>query len=258
MKLLPALGLTCAALLADAPLFAQANQPVYPVYDGFVRQTDGTLVLSFAYFNHNSDVVTIPAGETNGFGPAPADRGHPTRFKPGHHRYQCIMVVDANFDGKLRWRLTYGGTTTFTSERMLQYSWELEEAAARQAMRGIDVAKAPRGVCLNRPPIVRVLGLVAGGRGADGIQREGSRGLHATAGQELRIFGSVEDEGLPRGKPVTVTWKKMSGPGDVRFSDAAAARTRATFSAPGAYQLELAANDSERDARTTLNVFVKD
>ncbi len=33
--------------------------------------------------------------------------------------------------------------------------------------------------------------------------------------QELALNGSVEDDGLPRGSQVTISWKKNSGPGTV-------------------------------------------
>lgn len=228
--------------------FGQANQPVYPAYDGFFKNADGSLTLSFAYFNHNADTVTIPPGKNNQFAPEPLDRQQPTRFLPGQHRFHCIMVMGPEFDGKLRWTLSYGGTTTSTSEKMLQYSWELEEASVREAMRGVDLKAAPRGVCLNRPPVVRVLGLAAGrGRGS----------LTVTLPDDLRLFGFAEDEGLPREGTLTVTWSKISGPGTVAFSNPNAARTRASFSAPGAYQLELTASDSQRESRVQVGVTVK-
>lgn len=231
-----------------AALHAQANQPVYPAYDGFIKNPDGTLTLSFGYFNHNADTVTIPPGPTNQFAPAPLDRQQPTRFLPGQHRFQCIVVMGPDFDGSLRWTLSYGGTTTSSSEKMLQYSWELEDASVREAMRGVDLKTAPRGVCLNRPPVVRVLGLAAGrGRGS----------LTVTLPEELRLFGFAEDEGLPRERPLTVTWRKISGPGTVVFSNPNAARTRASFGAAGAYQLELMASDSERESRVQVTVTVK-
>lgn len=239
------------------PLLAQTSQPIYPVYDGFVRNPDGTLILSFAYFSHNSEPITIPAGPGNAFSHEPVDRQQTTTFLPGHHRFQCIMVVGPEFDGKLRWTVSHGGTTTATSENMLQYSWELDESAARQAKRGIDPIKAPRGVCLNRPPIVRMLGLAAAPAGPDGENRPGSRGLAVLLSEEARLFGSVDDEGLPRGAKMAVAWKKISGPGAVTFSDPTAARTRASFSEPGTYQLELSANDSERESRLQLTVTVK-
>jgi hypothetical protein len=229
-----------------AGLDAQQNQPVYPAYDGFIKNPDGSYTLSFAYFSHNADVVTIPPGAGNAFAPVPADRMQPTTFKPGHWRFQCVMVVGPEFDGKMRWTLTYAGTTTGTSERMLQSNWSLVEGAAELAK--IDYAKVPKGVCLNRPPQVRVLGITP--------RRGQVPTLAATVGEEFHLFGSAHDEGLPRGKEFVVGWKMLSGPGTVSFSNPNAARTKATFTAPGLYELELTATDSEFKATTRLNVNV--
>jgi hypothetical protein len=226
---------------------AQRNQPIYPAYDGFLKNPDGSYTLSFAYFSHNAEVVTIPPGPNNSWSPNPADRQQPTTFRPGHWRFQCVMVVNSDFDGKLVWNLSYAGTTTGTSQRMMQSNWNLVEGAAELAK--IDYAKAPRGVCLNREPIVRVLGSAGRGRGA-------APTLKAVVGENLSLFGSVNDEGLPRSGKLTTTWRMLKGPGNVSFENAQAARTHATFSAPGVYELELTANDGELSATTRLNVDV--
>jgi hypothetical protein len=227
-------------------LSAQTNQPIYPVYDGFRKNADGTYTLSFAYFSHNADEVTVKPGATNNFAPEPGDRMQPTTFKPGHWRFQCVMVVGPEFDGKMRWTLTYAGTTTGTSERMLQSNWNLVEGAAELAK--IDTAKAPRGVCLNRAPTVRVLGITP--------RRGQPPTLDTRMSEELNLFGSAHDEGLPRGKPFVVGWTMLKGPGKVVFTHPSAARTKATFGAPGAYELELTATDSEFTSRTRVVVNV--
>ena len=224
---------------------AQRNQPVYPAYDGYIKNADGSYTVAFAYFNHNAEPVTIQPGPDNSFGPAPADRQQPIPFRTGHQRFQCVMVLGPEFDGKLRWTLNYSGTTTGTSENMLQSNWYLVEGAAELAK--IDFAQVPKGVCLNRPPTVRVLGL---GRG------RGIPTMSASLKEPLSLFGSVADEGLPRSGKLTSGWKQLSGPGTVTFAPPAA-RTRATFSAPGTYQLELTATDSEFTSRTTISVDVK-
>ena len=69
-------------LVADG-LSAQQNQPIYPVYDGYIKNPDGSYTLSFAYFSHNANEVTIAPGANNSFGPTPADRLQPTTFLPG-------------------------------------------------------------------------------------------------------------------------------------------------------------------------------
>ncbi len=242
--LLLALTLVVAGPLAA---LAQQNQPIYPVYDGFLKNPDGSYTLSFAYFSHNADRVTIAPGAGNSFGPTPGDRMQPTTFKPGHWRFQCVMVVPSDFDGKMKWTLTHGGTTTGTSERMLQSNWNLVEGATQLAK--IDYARVPKGVCLNQPPIVRVLGVTS--------RPNNPATLSVAANEELNLFGSAHDEGLPRGKGLTVEWKVLNGPGDVKFTIPGSARTKAIFPSPGLYELELTATDSEFAQRTRLNVTVK-
>lgn len=234
-----------AGVLAS-PAAAQQNQPIYPVYDGFLKNPDGSYTLSFAYFSHNADPVTIGPGGDNSFAPTPGDRLQPTTFLPGHWRFQCVMVVGPEFDGKMKWTLTYAGTTTGTSERMLQSNWNLVEGAAD--LKKIDYAKAPRGVCLNRAPQVRVLGITA----RPGVVPE----LTVKAGEELNLFGSAHDEGLPRDKTFTASWKVLRGPGQTRFAPPDGARTKATFSAAGIYELELTASDGEFTVTYRLNVRV--
>ena len=239
-------------LLTTAPWLAtpsaQRNQPVYPAYDGYVANADGSYTLAFGYFSHNAETVSVPPGSANGFSPSPGDRQQPVTFHPGHHRFQCVMVVGPDFDGNLRWTLGFAGTTTGTSERMLQSNWNLVEGAAD--LRRIDFAKAPKGVCLNRAPAVRILGLRAGARGAPPT-------LTTAIDERLPLFGSVEDEGLPRNAPLVVTWRQIDGPGVTTFENANVARTRARFSTPGSYLLEISATDSELADNFRVSVLVK-
>jgi hypothetical protein len=228
---------------ASAAVHAQRNQPIYPAYDGYVKNADGSYTIAFGYFSHNADPVTIAAGPDNVFVPDPVDRQQPLVFKPGQQRFQCVMIVSAELAAKTRWMLTYAGTTTGTSERTLQSNWNLVEGAAEIGR--IDLAKAPRGVCLNRAPTVRLLGKTA---------RKGEVAIDAMTSEDLHLFGSVNDEGLPRGRGLTIAWKSLQGPGTVTFSNPTAARTRANFSAAGTYALELSATDSE--LASSLRVIV--
>ena len=249
-RFLPLLVLAwVGAGFAAAPAEAQSNQPVYPVYDGFTVTGDGFHVLSFAYFSHNFDTVTVPPGPANAFETAPADRLQPTTFHPGHHRFQCIMVMDADFTGGLRWTLSHAGTTTSTSEDMLQYNWELEERTTRAVLRDVDVRSAPRGVCLNRSPLVRFLGLRSGPAGEPPAES-------VAAGADLKLFGSVRDEGLPREGSLTSRWRMLAGPGEVAFSAPDEPRTLARFDTPGTYELELRASDSGLETAQRLVVHV--
>lgn len=240
------LGLWLSGLLTSASA-AQQDQPIFPAYDGYLKNPDGSYTLSFAYFSHNAVTVTIAPGAHNEFAPAPADRQQPMTFKPGHWRFQCVMVVGPDFDGTLTWTLAYAGTTTGTSQRMLQSNWHLVEGA--DELKHIDYAKVPRGVCLNRAPNVRVLG----------VGRDGRAPVRAVVGERYSLFGSVNDEGLPRGSTLRSEWTQRGGPGRVTLERPTSPRTRATFSAPGEYELELTATDSvlTNAARITVTVSAK-
>ena len=121
----------------------------YAIYDGFIANADGSLTLAFGYYNVNRVEVTV-GGDDNAFLPGAADRNQPTVFLPGRQRFACAMVVPEAFDGGLQWRIRFAGHESVTTARVLHPLYALEEASAREAVEGIDVDGAPRGVCLER------------------------------------------------------------------------------------------------------------
>lgn len=233
---------------------AQASQPVYLQYDGFVKNKDGTYTLSFGYFSMNHVDVRISPGEDNTFLPAPGDRNQPVVFLKGRHRFACSIVVPADFDGKLQWMVRFGGKTFTTTAKILDPLYELELNSEKRATSGLDLAKAQKGVCVNRAPSIQVINPLADvNAGADTLA---ATSFTARLDQEVSLSGSVEDDGLPRESKVTVLWKMLSGPGTVTFSDATRAVTRARFSAVGVYELELSASDTEHTNAVKIRVTV--
>jgi len=238
-----------ATLAATARPEAQASQPIYLQYDGYVRIKGGGYVLAFGYFNLNNSDIAIAAGAANTFTPAPGDRDQPVVFAKGRHRFACTIVVDHDFDGKLQWSVALAGKTTTTTARTLDPLYELEWNSEKHVLRGLDLAGVAKNVCVNRAPMAAIATSPFEAPATENVQ------LQAKVGQELPIAGRVEDDGLPRGSSVTAGWKKISGPGDATFSDAASATTRVHFSTAGTYQLELSATDGEK--RSALNVTVR-
>lgn len=244
-------ALAAAALVSPGAgrAWAQQFQPIYPAYDGFVKNADGSYTIAFAYFSHNAETVTVPSGPGNMFSSGAANRMQPTVFKPGHWRFQCVMVVGPEFDGKLSWNLTYPeGKKTGTSQNMLQSNWFLVEGAAELSK--IDFKNVPRDVCLNRAPQVRVLG-------TNRRQDKDVLGTVGTVGAQESLFGSVNDEGLPRGGALAASWTQVSGPAPAQFEDARRARTHVVYPAAGTYVLELSATDGELSAARRIEVLVK-
>jgi hypothetical protein len=150
-----ALGAALAFICAAASIgIAQAPTAIYVQYEGFVKNPDNTLTLSFGYFNLNDTDTVIPAGEKNGFTPAPADRGQPTTFLKGRHRFACVMIEPEGFDGNVRWHVQSGdaATLSITTAKVLDSNYALEDRSATEAVRGLGPGKPTKGRCAQATP----------------------------------------------------------------------------------------------------------
>jgi len=243
------------ALLSALALHGRAQpiQPIYLQYDGFVRNKDNhTLTLSFGYYNMNHVDVRVAVGDGNAFTPGPADRNQPLTFLEGRHRFACAIVVPENFDGKLQWQVKFGGRVATTTEKVLDPLYELEPNSEKRVMAGLDLKTAPKGSCVNRSPIVQILGSSVDAT----TSSDSAPFLTARVGAALTLNGDVQDDALPRDGRLVISWKKISGAGTVAFSSTDTAVTRATFGLPGEYELELTGNDGEKSSSLKVKVAV--
>jgi hypothetical protein len=222
-----------------------SGQTVTPAFEGWYRNPDGTYSLSFGYYNRNTEeVVEVPIGPENRFEPGGPDRGQPARFEPRRHWGVFAVRVPADFgDHRVVWTLVVRGQT-FAIPGSLKRGWEID-ALAGEAGSG------------NTPPVLRFDPRGPVGRGPGGIA---VGPLTAAVGRPLEVVVWATDDGRARssitsggreGVPVTLTWFKHRGPGEVAFADATPAvdvdgraATTATFGAPGEYVLRVRANDA--------------
>lgn len=70
------------------------------------------------------------------------------------------------------------------------------------------------------------------------------------------LDGTASDDDLPEESILSLQWSKVSGPGDVTFSDDTIEDPTATFSEPGSYRLRLVADDTEFNAADEVVVNV--
>ncbi|WNO08437.1 PKD domain-containing protein [Teredinibacter sp. KSP-S5-2] len=70
------------------------------------------------------------------------------------------------------------------------------------------------------------------------------------------LNGTVSDDGLPTSGALSVSWSKVSGPGNVTFANASSANTNASFSLAGTYVLRLTASDSELASTDDITITV--
>ncbi len=76
--------------------------PVVPLAECVADLGGGQWLAQFGYWSYSSAAVDVPHGSSNGFSPAPSERGQPTTFSPGMHS----AVFTPPFDGApLTWTL---------------------------------------------------------------------------------------------------------------------------------------------------------
>lgn len=222
------------------------GQTITPVYEGWYPNPNGTISLSWGYFNRNSEeTVVLPVGPENRFEPGAPDQGQPTNFLPRRQRGVFTVVVPGDFgDNEVLWTLSFRGDTQ-TIPGHLHRDWLLD------ALGGAASGDAP--------PIVRF--------SEDGVEHRGPGGspagpLAATVGEPLPLVVWATDDGISRRRNenaeddppplVELSWRLHQGPAAVSFDDdeleiaedgPPRAETTVTFSEPGEYFLRVLASD---------------
>lgn len=243
------------ALAAVAPLTGQqlplsptprSGAIVTPVFEGWYPNKDGTFSISFGYFNRNSEeAIDVPIGPDNSISPGAANQGQPSHFEPKRHWGVFAVKVPADFGKKeVLWTLKVHGVSN-AIPGSLHPNWQID------ALEG----EAGSG---NTPPVLKWSETGVEGAGPFGIT---GGPITASVGKPVTLTVWAKDDGKSSGSvasagrgavPVTLTWFKHQGPGDVKFTPPTArvpvtggsATTTATFSEPGDYLVRVRANDA--------------
>jgi hypothetical protein len=245
---LPALACFALPLMAQEvplPLRSGAGLSVTPAYEGWYEKADGTIAMSFGYYNRNmEETVEIPLGDGN-FIDHGLDGNQPTSFSPGRHFGVFVVTVPADFDPEERvyWTLENRGGT-YAIPGHLHRDWLIDAI----------VGEAGSG---NKPPLLR---FEENGEEAMGPGGPTGKPRTTSAGEPFEISVWASDDGRGRtsvrssgqATPVTLTWFKHQGPGDVEFGtptarvpfEGGSATTSVLFSMPGEYMLRVRANDA--------------
>jgi hypothetical protein len=242
--LLAAISRVVGAQESLTPIRA-AGQSVTPAFEGWYKNPDGTYSISFGYFNRNSrETLEIPIGPDNSITPGAANQGQPTHFEPRRHWGVFAVVVPASFGKqKVTWMLRDRGES-YAISGSLDPLWEID------ALQG----EAGSG---NTPPVLKFAESGPDGRGPGGVV---SGPVTAKVGAPVLLTVWASDDGksapaattVTRDIPVTLTWFKHQGPGEITFATPTArvpnaggrATTTATFSVPGDYIVRVRANDA--------------
>ena len=233
----------------------ESGQSITGAFEGWFANQDGSHSLLLGYYNRNSKrELDIPIGPNNRIEPGGPDQGQPTHFLTGRQWGVFTVTVPKDFGGKkLTWTMVVNGQTTvipMSLNPLYEVSPFIEGSG-------------------NTPPFIsfeeRRIG-VQGPRGS-------SATMTTTLPSPLTLTVWVADDAkLPRSAtqgvrsaPVTVSWSKFRGPGNVTFANnrptvektestvtpappfSGKATTTASFSEPGDYVLRVVANDASGD-----------
>jgi hypothetical protein len=244
-----------------------SGQDVVPVFEGWLRNTDGTFTFVFGYFNRNwKEEPTIPAGPDNRLDPGPPDRGQPTYFLPRRHPWVFRVQVPKDWGQReLVWTITTHGRTEKAYAQLLPE----EEIRERLIMSRGNLN--PGEDDPNQPPSVRIAPV-----------------LPASVTTPVTFTALVEDDGLPKRRPapaprpgaipqaqtntvaerprggLSVTWFEYRGPAKVTFGSpgpiavvGGQAVATAHFPEPGTYVLRAVASDSALETSADVTITVK-
>jgi len=233
----------------------ESGQSITGAFEGWFGNPDGTYSLLLGYYNRNTKrELDIPIGPNNRIEPGGPDQGQPTHFLTGRQWGVFTVTVPGDFGAKkLTWTLVANGQTTVIP-MSLNPLWEVSPFIEASG---------------NTPPFISFE------EGKLGVQgpRGSSMRMATTLASPLALTVWVADDAkLPRSAtqglraaPVTVSWGKFRGPGNVTFADnrpavektaskvtpdpafSGKATTTATFSEPGEYVLRVVANDASGD-----------
>ncbi len=222
--------------IPDTQIQYNRGRHVAPIYEGWFRNTDGTVDMWFGYLNLNwEEVLHVPVGPENWVEPGGPDQGQPAVFVPRRRTggaflrretfvFRVRLPRDWDQEDELVWTVTAHGKTDRAVGLMLPI-YELSPPADG-----------------NIPPTVRL----------DSTSRT------VTFPGPLTLSASFSDDGQPENlrDQASVTWIHYRGPGLVAFepdrspipadtdaADGATVATTVTFSQPGTFVLRARASD---------------
>src|SRR4030095_11191896 len=217
------------------------GQSITPAYEGWYKNADGSFTLLVGYYNRNSkQTLDIPVGPDNRIEPGGPDQGQPTHFLLQRQWGVFTIRVPADFgDRKLTWTIVANGHA-LSVPMGLHRDYEVSPFK--------DVAEG------NTPAVLK---LGPNGETFQGPPVQTAATLTTSVGKPLPLTlwatndNRVDSNRRPTDTPVTVSWSKFRGPGNVSFANSkppvdkadGRAATTATFSAPGEYVLRAPGND---------------
>ena len=183
--------LILCSMLATAPRGAEAQrhtytkgQPLFPAYEGWTENEDGSIDMLFGYMNENwVDELDVPVGPDNQFTPGPADQGQPTHFLPRRNRFAFKVRLPSDFqeDDEMVWTLRANGQE-HKAYGTLRQDLFVDNVVIMSETGALGAGSSSPEIRANIPP---------------NVQLESGTELTVQAGQTLTLTAVVTDDGQP-------------------------------------------------------------
>jgi hypothetical protein len=181
--LIPQRGLAArgAGLLAQS---YSSGQNVWPAYEGWEKNPDGSVDLLFGYMNDNwEEEIDVPVGPENNIQPAGPDQGQPTHFLPRRNRFVFRVRAPKDFGEKeeMVWTLTTHGKTQ-KAYATLRPDYLVENIDLMSETGALGPGVSSPELRADRAPVVKI---------------EGEKRRSVKVGQPLALVAYVTDDGIP-------------------------------------------------------------
>lgn len=184
------LALLSNLAMADAPYeytkhTYRSGQHTEVAYEGWRENDDGTISLTFGYFNHNwEEELDIPVGDNNFFSPGGRDRGQPTHFLPRRNRFTFDVIMPGDFgpDDELVWEVTSPNGLTRRAYGTLREDYKINNITIMSETGALGAGTSDEATRANIPPAIELIG--------DEIRT-------VSVGQALTFQTRIEDDGVP-------------------------------------------------------------
>jgi hypothetical protein len=161
-----------------------SGQPVWPAFEGWERNDDGSANLVFGYMNDNwREEIDVPVGPENNIESGGPDRGQPTHFQPRRNRFMFRVRVPKDWGGKeMVWTLTTHGVAR-KAYASLRTDLLIDNVDLMSETGALGAGVSSPEIRADRPPVIKIVGPTS---------------LAATVGQPLTLTAMVTDDGVPK------------------------------------------------------------
>jgi len=232
----------------------ESGSNIYPAFEGWYQNADGTYNLLIGYYNRNSkEALDVPIGPNNKIEPGGPDQGQPTHFLPRRGWGVISIKVPKDFgDKKLVWTLTANGRTVSIPFGIVKgYQVEPYKDAAMGNTPPV-IKLAENGPAMTGPPAPLSTYPTVTGTVGEAIPI--TLWITDEAGKETPLGGGAAANAPPaaRRPRINVVMSKYRGPaGEIKFADNTPtigddgkASTTATIPSAGEWVIRIEGNDA--------------